>query len=102
MEKNIIVKIHKSYRNVISICDGDLLGKKFEEENKQLDLSGKFYEGEKVNEEELREIIFDWIKEDATFNIVGEKSIRIGLNLGIISEEGVKRIQNIPFSFVLL
>lgn len=102
MKENFIVKVHKSYRNVISICDEDLLGKKFEEENKQLDLTGEFFKGEQVSKEELKEIIEDWTKEDATFNIVGENSVKIALEEKIINQEGILKIKNIPFAFVLL
>ena len=41
-------------------------------------------------------------KEDATFNIVGNKSIKAALKAGIISEEGIKKIQGVQFALVLL
>ena len=39
----MLVKIHKSYRNVVAVCDSDLIGKKFEEDKFQLDLKESFY-----------------------------------------------------------
>ena len=42
----ILIKIHMSYRNVIAVCDEDLLGKKFEDEKRQLDIKEGFFKGE--------------------------------------------------------
>lgn len=96
------VKIHKSYRDVVAICDSDLVGKKFDEDNFELDIKENFYNGEEVDKEKLLEIIKNMSIEDATFNIVGEESIETAIKAGIITNESVKKIQNIPFSLVLL
>ncbi|MCM8774704.1 MAG: DUF424 family protein [Candidatus Omnitrophica bacterium] len=98
----MIVKIHKSYRYVVAICDSNLIGKKFEEGNLQLDLTGEFYKGEEIEEGKLREIIQDMVREDATFNIVGEESIKLCLECRIIKEEGIGKIKGIPYALVLL
>ena len=98
----MFVNIIKSYRDIVAICDSELLGKKFEENEFQLDIKENFYKGEEVSEEQLREIISNMSQEDATFNIVGEKSISLALEKEIIKEEGIKKIQNIPFAMVLM
>lgn len=101
----MFVNIIKSYRDVIAICDSELLGKTFEQGKFQLHVKESFYKGKtgkKVSEKELLEIINHHSKEDASFNIIGEKSISIALKAEIISEEGIKKIQNIPFALVLL
>ena len=98
----MLIKIHKSYRDVIAICDSELLGRKLEEGNRQLDLSGEFFKGEEKKEEEILEFIKDIAKEDATFNIVGKKATELALKAGIISKEGIKKIQGVPFALVLL
>ena len=50
----MIVKIHKTRdrRKIIAVCDENLIGKRFEEREMQLDLSSDFYNGELMNEEE--------------------------------------------------
>jgi len=96
------VKIHKTYRNVIAVCDSDLVGKTFEEGDFELNVKENFYGGEEVDQEKLLEIIKNMSIEDSTFNIIGQESINTALKAGIISEEGVKKIQDIPFSLVLL
>lgn len=98
----MFIKIHKSYRDVVAICDDDLLGKKFEEGKFQLDVKENFYNGEKVTKEKLKEILEKMSAEDATFNIVGEESILIAVKAGIIHESGIIKIHGIPFAMILM
>ncbi|RKX57147.1 MAG: DUF424 domain-containing protein [Thermodesulfobacteriota bacterium] len=98
----MLVKIHKSYRYVVAICDSDLLGKKFEEGKFQLNIKESFFNGEEKFKEEVLEIMHDLIKEDATFYIIGKESVNTAIEAGIISKEGVKEIMEIPFALILL
>lgn len=98
----MLIKIHKSYRSIIAICDSDLLGKTFEQGNKILEVRESFYNGEEKNEEETIKLMEELSKEDATFNIIGKKSVNAALKAGIIGEEGIKKVKNIPFALVLL
>ena len=98
----MFVNVIKTYRDVVAICDSELLGKKFEQGGFQIDVKENFYKGEEVSEKEAIEIMRDMAKEDATFNIVGEQSINAALKAKIISKEGIKKIQDIPFALVLL
>jgi hypothetical protein len=96
------VRIIKAYRDVVAVCDSELLGKRFEEGQFQLDVKESFYKGEEMNEENATGIMLNMSKEDATFNIVGEKSVNAALKAKIISQDGVKKIQGIPFAMVLV
>ena len=98
----MFIKIIKSYRDVVAICDSDLIGRRFEENDLQLDVKENFFRGEEIKEEEAIKIMQEMAKEDATFNIVGKKATNTALKAGIISEEGIKKIQVIPFAFVLM
>ncbi len=86
----------------MAICDSELLGKYFEEDLFQLDIKESFYKGNKRTEEEVIKIILDMKKEDATFNIAGEKSVQTAIKAGLISEDAVKKIQGVPFALVLI
>src|SRR3989344_3592668 len=89
----ILVKIHKAEkRKIVSICDDNLIGKKFEDEDLQLDVSRHFYKGEKMNEHE----IFESIKGADSLNIVGEESVRFALKNNLVEEENIIRIKKIP------
>jgi hypothetical protein len=98
----MFVNVIKTYRDVVAICDKNLLGKKFEEGKFQLDIKESFYKGEEASEEEAIKIIKDMSKEDSIFNIVGEEAVNAALRAEIISKEGIKKIRGIPFAFVLL
>ena len=95
-------KIHKSYRKVVAICDSELLGKKFEEGNMQLDVRENFYNGEEIDEGKAGDILRDLASDDATFNIVGEKAIKAAIEAGLISTESIIRVRGIPFALTLL
>lgn len=98
----MFIKIHRAYREVVAVCDSEIVGKHFEEGRAVLDLRENFYKGEEKKHEELIEIFKDLAMEDATFNIVGKNSIECALEAGIISKEGVRRVQGVPFALVLL
>ncbi len=96
------INVIKAYRNIIAICDVDLIGKYFSEEKLQLNIKENFYKGKKVNKKEAIKILQNYLKEDATFNIVGKKSIKTAQEAGIITPDSIGRIQNIPFALVLI
>ena len=98
----MLIKIHRSYRDVIAICDSELLGKKFEQDNFNLDLTGEFFKGEEKPEHEIFEIITDLTKEDATFNIVGRKACELCLKAKVIEKSGIKTIQGVPIALALM
>jgi len=98
----MFVKIHNSYRDVIAICDSELIGKKFEDNKFQLDVKENFFRGEKIDEEKVINMMKNMLKEDCIFNIIGKKSVNAALKAGIITKDGIKKIQGIPFALILL
>jgi len=98
----MFVNVIKSYRDIVAVCDDELLGKKFEEGKLQLDVKESFFKGKESSREEVLDIMRDMKLEDSTFNIIGEKSVQIALETGIITKEGIRKIANIPFALVLI
>lgn len=98
----MLVKIHDAYRMIVAICDSDVYGRVLQGDSKQLDLSGDFFKGEEQTADDLRIIIDDAAKEDAIFNVVGEESCNLCLDMDIIQEEGIVRIDGVPVAMVLL
>ena len=98
----MFVRIIKTYRDIVAVCDSEILGKTFEEDEFQLEVKESFFKGEETSEEETEKIMKDMKKEDATFNIVGEKSVKTALKSGIISEDQIKKIQDVPYSLILM
>ena len=95
----MIVKIHKSERrNIVSICDEELIGKKFEEDSMQLDVSEIFYRGERMSDKD----VLNTVREADSLNIVGKNSIRFALKNNLIEKENIIRIKKIPHAITLL
>ena len=96
----MIVNIHKTGDNkkIVAVCDKDLIGKKFEEKNLQLDLASGFYKGEEKSEEDTVRIFRDAY----IINFVGKNSVNIGLKHGIISKDSVIYIRKIPHAQAVL
>ena len=96
------INVISAYRNVVAIADKELIGKTFEEDLKMLDIKESFYKGDIISENEMIELILFHKKEDATFNIVGERSTQLALRLGIISEDSIGNIAGIPYAMTFL
>ena len=89
----ILAKAHVvNGKKLVAICDAELLGKKFEEKDFQLDLTGNFYKGEQTNEEKLVQLL-----EGAyVVNLVGKESVEFGIKTGLVKKENVKVVSKIP------
>ena len=98
----ISIKIHRSYRLVVAVCDVNLLGKRFEEDIRQLEIRESFFKGEIFEEEDAIKILKKQSLEDATFNIVGKEAIQAAIKSQIIASEGITKINEIPFALVLI
>lgn len=92
----MIVKKHLTHdgKIILAICDKEVLGKKFEQEDKQLDLTSSFYNGKQMTEQEIIKLL----PEINSVNIVGERSIKFALHNNLIEKENIKKISNIPYA----
>lgn len=98
----MLIKIIKTYRDVIAVCDKELIGKRFEEGKFQLEVKENFFNGDETSKEKAIEIMKQMSMKDSTFNIIGEKSVNTAIKAGIISIEQIKKIRGIPFALVLM
>ena len=95
----MIVKKHISPQGIIlAVCDSDLLGKKFETEKLQLDLTSPFYAGEEVTPEQLRTML----GEAYIANVVGKESIAFFKAEGLIEEGHLIEINGVPHAQIIL
>lgn len=82
-------------RVVLAVCDSDIVGRKIEDDKRVLDLDSDFYKGENVSEETAENMV----KKAYIVNLVGEKSVKMGIRMGLVSEDividvnGVKHAQ---------
>ncbi len=86
----ISLKVHK--KGVVSLCDSNLIGKEFTDGAICLNVSKRFYQGEDASREDVAKAFTG----AQTMNIVGEESIMILVELGIIDKKNVRYIQGIP------
>jgi len=92
------VKFHRAGESeVVAVCDEELVGKKLVEGGVCIEIKEDFYKGEKVDSEKLLSMVEDV----RIVNIVGEKSIKVFLDAGIISKENVRRVKGVPFAMIL-
>ena len=90
----MIVNIHKREGKIlVAVCDSSLLGKHFAEDNRQLDLSAGFYQGE----EKISAEAGDLLRNADFVNIVGEEAVALGIKEGVVDASSVRRISGIPF-----
>jgi hypothetical protein len=89
----MIVKVHKKdEKTIVAVCDSDLLGKKFEQGELQLDLTSDFYKGDEMDEKEAG----DLVRNADIVNLVGKNSVKLGMQEGVIDEDHVMEIAGVP------
>lgn len=95
----MIVKpnIHEDGRLFLAICDKNILGKKFEENDLQIDLSSSFFKGEEKNEEEIIKLI----KNACMVNFAGKESVELAIKEGLVDKDKIITIKNIPTAQML-
>lgn len=94
----MIVKKHTNPQGqiILAVCDDNLIGKKFEEGKKQLDLSNPFYDGDKKDEAE----VLLMVEQAYIINAAGKVIIDLLKKEGYIQDEHVLHIDNIPHAQV--
>ena len=98
----VLIKVHENYRKIVAVCDPELLGKKFEEGKRQLNVNEFFYNGKEYDESKALKLLENAKQDDACFNFVGENSVNLGIKLGIVGKNGIIRIQNVPHALSFL
>ena len=91
----VLAKLHKkNERTVIAVCDVSLIGTVLEENGIVLDLNSDFYKGEEYDETMLG----DLIRNADSVNLVGDDSVKLGINEGVIDTSVVKKVKGIPYA----
>ncbi|MBN2111727.1 DUF424 family protein [Candidatus Woesearchaeota archaeon] len=94
----IVAKIHKAReKTMLSICDKNLLGKKFNEKGLEIDLTTDFYMGEEKTMEELRKII----KNIDMMNVTGKEAVDFAVKEKLIEENNIIIIEEVPHAQAL-
>lgn len=97
-QKFIVKEKNSPHGILLIITDSDIIGKKFENDKLQLDLSKEFYKGTEIDEEE----IVKKISKAYILHITGKNSIKLVRELKIIDELKIITIQNVPHAEIYL
>lgn len=81
----------RNQETVVAICDSELLGKKFEDGELQLEVNREFYEGKEASVEECLEAL----EKASIANLVGS-IIEPAIEAGYINSDHVLEIDDIP------
>ena len=91
------VKLTDYQKNqMLNICDADLIGKEIQENELKVNISKNYY-GEKIVDKNEAQTL---LQNSSIINMVGKETISLSISLGIGSENGVKKINGIPFLIV--
>jgi hypothetical protein len=94
----MIVKKHVvEGKLLLALCDDSLLGKKFEDDTKQLDISSSFYNGVTMKIEQLLLLL----EEAYIINAVGSETIDFLKQQGF-KVENVIAVQGIPHAQIII
>ncbi len=89
----LIVKAHVSAQGkIVCVTDASLIGKKFEEGNRQLDFTSNFYKGEQKQKEMIERML------TSAYLVIfsGKDSVDFGKKAGIVEEDTALVIGGIP------
>lgn len=89
---------HQGVQVLLAACDSDLLGTKHEEGKLRLDVAPSFYDGVRVEEEELR----SYLGACTVANLVGPKTVAVAISLGVVDEQHVMHIGGVPHAQMVM
>ena len=92
-EIEVYVKIHYHGKEVVvAICDEDLLGKTFTEGAVKIEVSEKFYGGEKMKIKEAMKVA----KKATIANFLGKNAVKYAVKSKLVHKDAVIVIASIP------
>ncbi|MEA3343814.1 MAG: DUF424 family protein [archaeon] len=92
-----LLKIHEPGNNhVVALCDKELLGKKFSENDLTLDIDPDFFGGKPAAINEIK----DAIQTAQSVNIAGNEIVSKLMQHKILSPSGVKIIDKIKYAHI--
>ena len=95
----ILAKVHKANdRVVLALCDSELFGKRYTEEDKQLDLTSEFFKGEPVERDFLEQLVHG----ASCILAIGKEAIAALVGMGVLQEKETRTIAGIPYAHLVL
>lgn len=85
-------------QRLVAACDEELLGDSYAEGQFRLDVSERFYDGLRVEEDELR----TFLRQCTIANLVGPRAIDVAVALGLVEPGNVKTVEGVPHAQYML
>ncbi|MBX8635267.1 MAG: DUF424 family protein [Thermoplasmata archaeon] len=83
------IKIHRMPKEtILAVCDEEILGMKFSDGEKRIEVYGSFYGGRSIEEESLAR----YMEEATIVNLVGIRAVRKAIELDYVDEDRVLKI----------
>ena len=96
--KFVVVIKETVHGPLLVVSDEEILGKKFVEDGKILDLTNNFYSGEIMTKEEVVGL-FD---KSRHIHLTGKNSVSLGKNKGLIEEGRVLVVDGVPHAEIFI
>lgn len=93
----IVSKKQSQFGLLIVVTDSDIIGKKFEEERLQLDLTKKFYQGERMSKEEVKKNLMT----ARHVHLTGKGAVAIGVEMELVDPKKIIFIDKIPHAEIM-
>ena len=93
----IVAEKHSTHGLLLVITDEDILGKRFEEGKRQLDLSAKFYHGEQKTKEDVKTLIH----KARHLHLTGKHIIAVAIELDVVHPNNILWVGGVPHAQVV-
>lgn len=90
----MFLKIHRSRDtgDVVAVCDRELLNTTICHDKLTITVTDSFYGNSAATEDEVR----DALKNAGNINLIGERSVSIAIDMGLITKAGCMMIGKVP------
>ena len=97
-QKRIYIKKYELGSGVmVAVCDTELIGKSFEDNELVLKITESFYKGEEATENE----VVRSLKHATIANLVGERAVKCALDNDFIEENNVIFVAGVPHAQIV-
>jgi hypothetical protein len=90
----MFLKVHRSREtgDVVAVCDRELLNTTLRHEKITITITDSFYGTTPATEEEVR----DALKNAGNINLIGERSVNLAIEMGLLTKSGCMMIGKVP------
>jgi len=94
----MFLKIHRSpgAGDVVAVCDCELLNTTLSNGEIEVHITESFYGNYRASEKEVR----DALARAANANLVGERTVALAIDMGLVTRSGCIMINNVPHTLI--